>query len=79
MMTFTIANPTVAGGSAGTDFVISSVVDSRARTCDTRIEVTGPGDDESFSEHHRQYFHTDADVRSCLQDAGFTVIAVEEE
>ena len=63
----------------GTDFVISSVVDSRARTCDTRIEVTGPGDDESFSEHHRQYFHTDADVRSCLQDAGFTVIAVEEE
>ena len=40
MMNFTIANPTVAGESAGNDFVISSVVDPGARTCDTRIELT---------------------------------------
>ena len=78
LMNFTIANPTVAGGSAGTDFVIS-VVDSRARTCDTTIEVTGPRDGDSFSEQHRQYFHSAADVRNCLQDAGFAVTAVEEE
>jgi predicted TPR repeat methyltransferase len=79
MMNFTIANPTVAGRSAGNDFVISSVVDSRARTCDTRIEVTRPRDGEPFSEQHRQYFHADADVRICLQETGFAVIAVEEE
>ena len=79
LMNFTIANPTVAGRSAGTDFVISSVVDSDARTCDTRIEVTRPREGESFSEQHRQYFHHDADVRISLQEAGFAVVAVEEE
>jgi len=79
LMNFTIAHPTVAGRSAGTDFVISSVVDSRARTCDTRIEVTRPRAEESFSEQHRQYFHADADVRIYLQDAGFALTAVEAE
>ena len=78
LMNFTIANPTVAGQSAGNDFVISSVVDSGTRTCDTRIEVT-PRDGDPFQEQHRQYFHADADVRICLQDAGFAVTAVEEE
>ncbi len=38
MMNFTIANPTVAGRSAGNDFAISSVVDSATRACDTTIE-----------------------------------------
>ena len=79
MMNFTIANPVVAGRSAGNDFVISSVVDSGARTCDTRIAVTRARDGDSFSEQHRQYFHTDADVRVALQEAGFAVTAVEEE
>jgi hypothetical protein len=79
MMDFTIANPTVAGRSAGNDFVISSVVDPGARTCDTRVELTRTRDGDSFSEQHRQYFHADADVRSSLQDAGFAVTAVEEE
>ena len=79
MMKFTIANPTVAGRSAGNDFVISSVVDSGTRTCDTTIELTRPRDGDPFSEQHRQYFHEDADVRICLEDAGFAVIAVEEE
>ena len=79
MMEFTIANPVVAGESAGNDFVLSSVVDPRARTCETRIELTPPGDGDPFSEQHRQYFHRDADVRSALQGAGFAVSAVAEE
>ena len=79
MMNFTIANPTVAGQSAGNDFVISSVVDPGARTCDTRIELTRPRDGDPFTEQHRQYFHADADVRASLRDAGFAVIAVGEE
>jgi len=79
MMDFTIANPVVAGESAGNDFVLSSVVDPRARTCETRIELTPPGDGDPFSEQHCQYFHHDADVRSALQGAGFAVSAVAEE
>ena len=79
MMDFTISNPVVAGESAGNDFVISSVVDPGARTCDTRIELTRPRDGDPFSEQHRQYFHTDAEVRASLQDAGFAVTAVGEE
>ena len=79
MMDFTIANPVVAGESAGNGFVISSVVDPAARTCDTTIELTRPRDGDPFSEQHRQYFHADADVRAALQDAGFAVTAVGEE
>jgi predicted TPR repeat methyltransferase len=79
MMDFTVSNPAVAGESAGNDFVISSVVDPGARTCDTTIELTRPRDGDPFSEQHRQYFHTDADVRTSLQDAGFAVTAVGEE
>ena len=79
MMNFTIANPTVAGQSAGNDFVISSVVDPGARTCDTRIDVTRSRDGDSFSEQHTQYFHADSEVRTALEDAGFAVTAIEEE
>jgi predicted TPR repeat methyltransferase len=79
MMDFTIANPTVAGRSAGNEFVISSVVDSGTRACDTTIEVTRLQEGEPFSEQHRQYFHADADVRAALEDAGFAVTAVAEE
>jgi len=79
MMDFTVANPVVAGESSGNHFVISSVVDPGARTCDTRIELTRPRDGVPFSEQHRQYFHPDADVRGSLQDAGFAVAAVGEE
>jgi predicted TPR repeat methyltransferase len=77
MMDFAIANPIVAGQAAGNDFVISTVVDSGARTCDTRIELTQARD--SFAEQHRQYFHADVEVRTALEDAGFEVTAVEEE
>ena len=79
MMNFTIANPTVAGESAGNDFVISSVVDPGARTCDTWIELTRTRDGDPFSEQHRQYFHADADVRASLEHAGFEVTAVRAE
>jgi predicted TPR repeat methyltransferase len=79
MMDFTISNPDVTGTAAGNDFVINSVVDPGARTCDTTIALTRPRDGDPFSEHHRQYFHSDADVRGCLHDAGFTVTAIGEE
>jgi hypothetical protein len=79
MMNFTIDNPTVAGQSAGNDFVISSVVDPGSRTCDTRIELTRPSYGDPFAEQHRQYFHADADVRAALLAAGFEVTAVEDE
>ena len=79
MMEFTITNPVVSGESAGNDFVISSVVDPGARTCDTSIDLTRPDDGRPFREQHRQYFHADADVRAALEDAGFAVTAVGEE
>ena len=79
MMSFTISNPVVAGESAENEFVIGSTVDPVARTCDTTIEVTRARDGDPFTEHHRQYFHTDADVRAALQDAGFAVSAVGDE
>ena len=79
MMEFTVANPVVAGESAGNGFVITSDVDPVARTCDTTIELTRPRDGDPFSEQHRQYFHAAADVRTSLQDAGFAVTAVAEE
>ena len=79
MMEFTISNPVVAGESAGNGFVITSTVDAATRICDTTIELTQPRDGDPFSEQHRQYFHTDADVRISLQAAGFAVIAVGDE
>jgi predicted TPR repeat methyltransferase len=79
MMDFTISNPVVAGESAGTGFVISSVVDPGTRTCDTTIQLTRPRAGEPFSEQHRQYFHGEADVRASLEAAGFAVTAVGEE
>jgi SAM-dependent methyltransferase len=79
MMSFTISNSVVAGESSGSGYVISSTVDPDARTCDTTIELTRPRMCDSFSEQHRQYFHTDADVRASLQAAGFAVTAVGED
>ena len=79
MMDFTIANPVVAGESAGNSFVITSTVDPAARSCDTTIELTRSRDGDPFSERHRQYFHAESDVRAALRDAGFAVTAVGEE
>jgi SAM-dependent methyltransferase len=79
MMAFTAANSVVAGESEGHRFVISSAVDSRARTCDTRIELTPAGGTAPFSERHRQYFHSPAEFRSSLAGAGFDVTSVTDE
>jgi len=79
MMNFTVGSPTVAGQLAGNDFAISSVVDAAARTCDTTIELRRTREGNPFSEHHRQYFHADEDVRSSLEGAGFAVTAIEDE
>ena len=79
MMDFTIDNAVVAGEQAGNDFVISSVVDPVARTCDTKVELTRLRDGDPFCERHRQYFHADMDVGAALQAGGFGVTAVTEE
>jgi hypothetical protein len=79
MMEFTLSNPVVAGEEAGNAFVIRSVVDPGARTCDTRIELTRARDGEPFSEQHRQYFHRKAEVGAALHEAGFVLTAISEE
>jgi predicted TPR repeat methyltransferase len=77
MMAFTASRSVVHGEEGGHRFVISSVVDTGARTCDTRIEVAS-ADGSAFSERHRQYFHADADMRSSLAGTGFEVAAVRD-
>ena len=79
MMEFTLEHPVVEGEEAGRAFVITSVIDPETRQLDSTIDLTGPTPDESFSEHHRQYFHTDEQVRSGLVDAGFTDITITDE
>jgi SAM-dependent methyltransferase len=79
MMAFTAANAVVSGESEGHRFVIESAVDARARTCDTRIELTPAGELPPFREHHRQYFHGPAELRASLAGAGFDVTSVTEE
>ena len=79
MMNFTISNPVVAGESAGTGFVISSAVDPERPHLRHHDRAHAARAGDSFSEQHRQYFHTDADVRASLQAAGFAVTAVGEE
>jgi SAM-dependent methyltransferase len=78
MMAFTLSQPVVQGEERDHRFVISSVVDNRTRTCDTRIEVLPLDGGGLFREHHRQYFHRAADMRSALLDAGFEVTAVRD-
>ncbi|MDQ7992162.1 MAG: class I SAM-dependent methyltransferase [Propionicimonas sp.] len=79
MLQLALHTPTVAGEQDGTSYVIHNVVDLGERTCDARIQVTGTDAGEPFSERHRQYFHTDAEVRAALAAAGFEQVAVTEE
>jgi SAM-dependent methyltransferase len=79
MMGFTAANPVVEGEADGQAFVIHSIVDADARTCDTTIEVTRVSDGDSFAEHHRQHFFADAVVRDALEAAGFDLLALTDE
>jgi SAM-dependent methyltransferase len=78
MMAFTASQPVVHGEQGEYRFVISSLVDTRARTCDTRIEIVPFYGGGAFSEQHRQYFHRAADMRSSLVDARFAVTAVRD-
>ena len=79
MMQFTLENPVIEGSDAGSAYVISSVIDPRTRAIDSTIVLTGPTDEASFTETHRQYFHTDDQVRAALADAGFSLVAVTDE
>jgi hypothetical protein len=54
-------------------------VNVRARSCVTRIDVTGETAADTFSEQHRQYFFTDPDVRDALSAAGFGPALVTDE
>jgi SAM-dependent methyltransferase len=79
MMEFTRLNPIVRGEIDGMRFVISSEVDVDSRTCDSRIDLTRVCDGDAFSECHRQYFVTDAEVGAALDDAGLLVVGVGDE
>ena len=79
MMTLTSSRPVVSGEKDGHRFAIRAVVDPAARTCDTRIDFTPVGPGSPFSEHHRQYFHRPAQIRSALAHGGFEVAAVRDE
>ena len=78
MMAFTVSRPVVQGEEGEHRFLISSVVDARSRTCDTRIEIAPLDGGGAFSEQHRQHFHRAADIRSWLVEAGFEVTAVRD-
>jgi predicted TPR repeat methyltransferase len=68
-MRFMAANPVVESGG----FRLTSVVDEVARTCEMTLEG------EAFTEHHLEYFHRPADVRSSLEAAGFEVASVRDD
>jgi len=78
MMALTSSRPVVSGEQEGHRFAILAEVDAEARLCDTRIDVTLDGAPTPFTEHHRQYFHRDADIRSALTDGGFEVVAIRD-
>lgn len=79
MMRFTAEHPTVHGEDSGLVFRIDSSVDLRARMCDTSIVVTRTSDGDTFTEHHRQHFFTDSQVRAAARGAGFDVVAVTDD
>jgi predicted TPR repeat methyltransferase len=78
MMALTSSRPVVSGEREGHRFVILAEVDLDARLCDSRIDVTADEAASRFSEHHRQYFHRDTDIRSALVNGGFEVVAVRD-
>ncbi len=79
MLAMALANPVIEGDEHGHAYVIRSFVDVEARTCDAWIDVLRARDGDPYTEHHRQYFHSDGEVRSALQEAGFELIAVTDE
>ena len=79
MLAFAASHPVVRGHARGKNFTISNKVDLQARSCTTQIDITGRGDRDSFSEQHRQFFFSDADVQRALSDAHFGSPAVTDE
>ena len=78
MMDFTVAQPVVTGESEGSRFTISSDVDPVARTCVTSIELDPP-DGRPFAEEHRQWFHSEAELREALAKAGVALDGIVDE
>ena len=78
MMAFTSSRPVVSGEQEGHRFMILAEVDEDARLCNTRIDVAAADAAAPFSEHHRQYFHRETDIRTALVDGGFEVVAVRD-
>ena len=78
MMALTTSRPVVSGEQEGHRFVILAEVDPVARLCDSRIDVTADGASAPFSEHHRQYFHRETEIRSALADAGLELVGVRD-
>ena len=78
MMELMVANPVLEGERDGHRFTLTSTVDTRSRTCDTRIRVAGEGV-ARFTERHRQWFFPDAEIRAALVAAGFERITVTDE
>jgi SAM-dependent methyltransferase len=79
MLEFARSHPVVEGAADGKRFTIRNDVDVSARTCVTRIDVTGATDGDTFTEQHRQYFFSATEVRSALSDAGFGPPSVTDE
>jgi len=79
MLEFARSHPVVEGAADGKRFTIRNDVDVSARTCVTRIDVTGATDADTFSEQHRQYFLRAPEVRGALCDAGFGPPSVTDE
>lgn len=79
LMAFTLANPLIAGEEQGYRFAITSDVDPHARSVVTTVDMVTIATGDSFTEQHRQYFHSDEQVRGALADAGFGHIRVTQE
>ena len=79
MFEFAKTHPIVEGAADGKRFTIRNDVEVSARTCVTRIDVTGATDGDTFSEQHRQYFLSATEVRGSLSEAGFESPSVTDE
>ena len=79
MLAFVSSHPVVTGQANGKSFTIRNRVDLGGRSCTTRIDITGPVDRDTFSEQHRQFFFSAADIRRALTNARFAAPAVTDE
>jgi SAM-dependent methyltransferase len=78
-LSFFLEHPVVEGEQDGYRFVIRNDMDPVTRACVTDLDLTAPIPEESFTERHRQYLHSDEQVQSALADAGFADVTVIDE